>query len=152
VPTIYTFTGGLANLNSIAARVNLPSIEGQAVVIERIQVVRGLGRLLTDGDQAFVMLSHRNDILTTDLSDDEDDLLGENDDRDYWWIHGLSETDHATDHLQPPEVVAGPQTLVFVNQSGGTTSVRMNMTYHLERMALTEWTLLKTRTSYEGSL
>jgi len=65
-------------------------------------------------------------------------------------VHGLSETDHVSEHLDPPEVVAGPQSLVFVNETGATTAVRMIITYHLAPMPMTQWTMLKTRTSFES--
>jgi len=152
MPTQSAFTGGLANGNSVAVPMALPSIEGQAVVIHSISVVRGGGRLLTDGDTSIAGLAHQSDVPTAGLSDDEDDFIDRNDDRDYWWIHGLSETDHATDHLAVPEEVAGPQSFVWFNGTGATTGARMIVSYTLKRISLSLWVALKRRTSYEGQV
>jgi len=147
------FSQGVANGDSSAVKILLPEIEGLAVAIEAISVLRGGGRLLTDGDQALVAISHRTDIFTAGLFDDEDDILDEEiaEQLDFWWAHGISETDHVTDRLSTPELVAGPQTMVFHNGTGATTGIRFDITFHEVKIPnLTQWALLKQRTSYEG--
>jgi len=74
VPTATAFSGGVGNGNSVAFRIPLPAIELQGVLIVAIGVLRGGGRLLTDGDTAMVGLSHQTDLLTGDLLDDQDDF------------------------------------------------------------------------------
>lgn len=153
MPIAHAFSGGLANGNAIAIPLGLPSIERQVVNIDSISIIRGSGRLLTDGDQAMVGISHQTDILTADLLDDQDDFLTEAPEYDLWWVHGLSETDHVQDRLEVPEQVAGPQTVLFFNATGGTAAIRVDVSFHLTLLAnLTRWTLLKTLTSYERNL
>jgi len=150
LPLTTAFSGGLANGNSIAIPLFLPSIEGEGSAIDSISVIRGGGRLLTDGDQALVGLSHQNDILTASLLDDEDDFLADTQAWDLWWVHGLSETDHVQDRLDVPELVAGPQTLIFFNGTGATVGIRCDVAWHpVRRIGSTEWALLKSLTSYE---
>jgi len=152
MPIAHAFSEGLANGNSKAFPLALPSLEGQAVEIDRISIVRGSGRLLADGDQILVGLSHQVDLQTTTLLDDQDDFLQDNG-YDLWWVHGLSETDHVTDDLDTPEQVAGPQTILFFNGSGATAAIRVDVTFHLARLPnLTRWALLKQLTSYETQL
>jgi len=149
MPVTSVFSGGLANGNSIALRLQLPEIELRANMIDSISVIRGGGRLLTDGDQALVGISHQTDIQTADLLDDQDDFLSEVD-YDMWWVHGISETDHVQDRLDTPEQVAGPQTVIFFNGTGATAAIRVDVSHHSIRVPnITEWTLLKKRTSYE---
>jgi len=150
--TIHGFSGGIANGDSAALRIDFPEIERLGIAVDSISVIRGSGRLLTDGDQVLVGLSHRTDLLTTDLLDDQDDFLQENG-FDMWWVHGLSETDHVQDRLDIPEIVAGPQTMVIHNGSGAVAAVRYDISFHHVRIPnITQWALLKTRTSYEGRL
>lgn len=152
MPVAHGFRLGLADGQTGFGVVPLPSIEHQVVVIDSISVIRGGGRLLTDGDQALVGLSHQVDILDSLFTDDEIDLLT---DRgfDIWWTHGLSETDHVLDRLEFPESVAGPQGVVFHNGTGGTTSIRVDISYRTVRLAnITQWALLKQRTSYESQV
>lgn len=152
MPIIHSFAAGVSDGNSAAAKLAFPEIEGLANSIDSISAFRGGGRLLTDGDKASVGISHQTDLLTADLLNDEDDILTDQG-TDLWWVHGISETDHVLDRLNIPEVVAGPQTLVFHNGTGGVTGVRMDISFHTIRIPnITDWTLLKTRTSYEGKL
>ncbi len=149
MPLSTAFSGGVATGDSIALRLQLPNIVGQASEILSISVIRSLGRLLTDGDQALVGLSHQNDLLTTGLADDPDDFLDPDRRNDLWWVHGLSETDHVQDRLDVPEVVAGPQTIIFFNSTGAVCAIRMDVVYrNLSVRNLTEWALLKQLTSY----
>lgn len=150
MPTRSAFTGGVANGNSISVPLDLPSIEGQAVVISSISVLRGGGRLVSAADSSMAGLSHQTDVLTATLLDDQDDFVTEDGDRDYWWVHGLSEKDHATDHLAIPKEVAGPQSFVWFNKTGATNGARIIVTYELKRIATHLWVALKRRTSYEG--
>jgi len=149
VPVASGFSLGVANGSSRFFTVPLPSIERQIVVVEHISVVRGGGRLLTDGDQGLIGLSHQTDIPDAALIDDEIDILTDLG-FDIWWTHGISETDHVLDRLDVPELVAGTQGVVFFNGTGATTSVRVDIGYHLRKMPnVIQWALLKQRTSYE---
>lgn len=153
MPIESVFTGGVVNANSIAARIQLPSVEGQVIAIESISAVRTGGQLLTDGDQGLVGISHRTDILTADLDDDEDDILDLANPNDIWWIGGLSDTDFLRDRLGGhPQLVAGPQTVIFFNGTGATQALRMDVGFHVlpASLDLTRWALLKSLTSYEG--
>lgn len=134
----------------MAFSIALPTIEGEASAIDSISVIRGQGRLLTDGDQVLVGLSHQLEIPASDLTGNEDDIITDLG-IDLWWVHGLSETDHVQDRLEGhPELVAGPQTVVYVNKSGATTAIRVDITWHPVRgIDLTRWALLKSLTSYE---
>jgi len=150
MPTTTIFTGGVTNGNSIAVPLPFPSIEREGSAVDSVSVIRSLGRLLTDGDQALVGISHQTDILTTALLDDPDDFLQEND-YDLWWVHGLSETDHVQDRLDVPQVVAGPQTFIFHNGAGATGACRVDVSWHVVPIPdLTRWSLLKQLTSYEA--
>lgn len=149
MPVTEAVTGGFVNNTSFALPIPLPVIVGQMAVIQSISAMRTGGRLLTDGDQMVMAMSHQSDILSADLTDDEDDVLF--DPHDYWWQHGLSETDHVSDHLDHPEEVAGPQTLVIFNGTGETVSVKVLVNWETRKgIPITPWTLLKTLTSYEG--
>jgi len=153
MPTTTIFSGGLGDGNSVALILPLPSIEGQVVLIDSISVIRGSGRLLTDGDQALVGISHQTDLLTAGLADDQDDFLDPTRNNDMWWVHGLSETDHVLDRLDHPEEVAGPQTVVFFNGTGAVGSIRMDVSFRLRPgLQLTRWALLKQLTSYEAQI
>lgn len=150
MPTAHAFSGGVSNANSITFPLDLPSIEGQAVAIDSISVVRSLGRLLTDGDAALVGLSHQSDVRTVDLLDDSDDFITDTG-TDLWWVHGLSETDHVLDRLEVPELVAGPQTVIFFNGTGAIAAIRVDVAFHTVAIPnLTRWALLKELTSYES--
>lgn len=152
MPIAHAFSGGLADGNSIAFPIDLPSIERQASAIDFISVVRGGGRLLTDGDQSLVGLSHQTDITTVSLTDDEDDFLSDRG-TDLWWVHGISETDHVLDRLDVPELVAGPQTVVWFNGTSKTIGVRVDVGFHMVPVSnITRWALLKQLTSYETLL
>jgi len=152
MPTTTLFSGGVANGNSRVFRLQLPEIELQVVHIDSISVIRSLGRLLTDGDQALVGLSHQTDLQNPDLTDDPDDFLSDFG-FDMWWVHGLSETDHVQDRLDVPEQVAGPQSVIFHNGTGATAAIRVDISFHVSRMtSILNWALLKKRTSYERVL
>jgi len=149
MPKTTVFTGGVSNGFSVAVQVPLPSIEGEASAIDLISVLRGSGRLLTDGDLAMIGLSHQSDLLTTDLADDPDDFITDLG-FDIWWVDGLSETDHDHDRIDPPELVAGPQTMVFHNGTGALAAARLDISWHVVSVPnLTRWALLKQLTSYE---
>jgi len=154
MPIITGYTRGIANANSGAAAIPIPAIPRQGARILSVSAVRTLGRLLTDGDQVLVALSHQNDVLSADLGDDPDDIIDPDlTALDLWWVHGLSETDHVHDHLTLPQEVAGPQSIIVHNGSGATTAVRVDLTVEFFPIpSMVKWTLLKRLTSYERNL
>lgn len=148
MPTTTEFSGGFVNNTTFVLPIPIPSIEGELSAIRSISVLRSNGLLLTDGDQMLVGLSHQANLLATDLTDDPDDLLF--DENNVWWVHALSDTDHVLDRLDMPEEVAGPQSMIIHNATGATTAVRVDVGWSQVRgIAIPRWTLIKTLTSFE---
>jgi len=152
VPIVWERQIGTSDGNTRPTTVKLPSIEHQGLEILSITALRSGGRLLTDGDIAIVGLSHQNDILPGRVLNDQDDFLTDDPEYDLWWMHGLSESDHVLDRLDVPQLVAGPQTVLFFNGTGGVSALTIGIEYRVTTIpSLQQWTLLLHRTSYETS-
>jgi len=151
MPRATVFSLGVNTGISVFRTLPLPSIEGQAVRINRVSVVRSGGLHLTTPNNHLVGLTHQTDILDGNLLDDEDDILTDTG-FDIWWYAGLSLDDHKTEALVPPKLVAGPQGMIFFNGGGAITAVRLDVDFDLIPLRnLTRWALLKKLTSYEGT-
>jgi len=145
---------GLATGNSIAHLIELPEMPNVVHRLTGIDVVRSTGALLTDGDHDLMGLSHRTDILTTNLLDDPDDFFapeqGERLAKELWWRSKSDFHGFVNDNFHPHIDVAGPQTIILFNGTGATCSWSGNLWYSDFKVSLQAWTLLKTKTSFEA--
>jgi len=149
MPRAFADSTGIATGNTEVVTLDLPEIDGVAHEVDAVEVHRGDGQALTDGDTMMVALTHRTDLVASDFTDDDDDLLSLAD-PDVWWIRGLSDTDSRFDLMPRGILLAGKQQFIVFNATGGTTSARVTVYYHDVAMRGVDWVLLKRRTSHEG--
>lgn len=149
MPTAFIQTSGIANGNSVVTTLRLPEHAGLAHEVQAIQLHRGAGVRVTSGNAMLVGITHRTDMTTGALLDDQDDLLAEAD-KSFWYVRGLTNIDSQFDLIPPGMLLAGDQQVVTFNGIGTTTSMRLMLYYRDVRVSLQQWTLLKRKTSFEA--
>ncbi len=141
-------TRGLATGQSQLTILPLPILPQVAYRIHSVAAMRGGGALLTDGDQWMIGLSHQTDL---ELTNDPDDFIGSIlNNTAIWWATDLIPHAAIQERIAPPVVVVGPQAVIIHNKSGGTTAGRITVHYEKFAMAIPQWTMMKTLTSFEG--
>jgi len=147
VTTGTDLTNGLASGSDEARRVILPVIPLVAYDIFAVSFVQNNGPQTAEADRLVFGLSFQEDEAALTLTT----LTVGND--SHWYTRSVpGDPGHSLESFNPPRVrLAGPQTLLVSNLLGVTIFYKVVIYYELVRVpSLQDWTLLKTRTSFEG--